>query len=88
MVNTYIDTSKQFFKDKCAEHNLKITPQRVIIYEELSKSKDHPSADAIYKRVRKTLPNIHKFLDNYFKLRKIAKTVDDLAEFFNQATSL
>ena len=48
---------KKFF-DKCAEEGLKITPQRSLIFDELSKAKDHPTADAIYKRVRKSLPNI------------------------------
>ena len=46
------------FYEKCAEHGLKITPQRKFIYEELVKAKDHPTADAIYKRVRKSLQNI------------------------------
>ena len=49
---------KKMFYDKCAENGLKITPQRSLIFDELSKAKDHPSADAIYKRVRKNLPNI------------------------------
>ncbi len=48
---------EQFYR-KCAEHGLKITPQRRLIYEELMRAKDHPTADAIYKRVRKKLPNI------------------------------
>ncbi|MDD5255062.1 MAG: transcriptional repressor [Candidatus Omnitrophica bacterium] len=51
-------SARELFKEKCAEHNLKVTPQRVTIYEELLKAKDHPSADAIYKRVRSFLPNI------------------------------
>lgn len=50
--------SKDAFYEKCAENDLKITPQRVLIYEELIKAKDHPSADVLYKRVRKSLPNI------------------------------
>lgn len=52
------DIKKDFFKEKCLKNSLKITPQRTIIYEELVKTKDHPSADVIYKRVRKLLPNI------------------------------
>ncbi|MBN3039943.1 MAG: transcriptional repressor [Candidatus Omnitrophica bacterium] len=48
----------QFFYDKCAEHGLKITPQRRVIYDELIKAKDHPTADALYKRTRKNLNNI------------------------------
>jgi len=46
------------FKDKCSEHGLKVTPQRTAIYEELWRSKEHPTADLIYRKVRKKLPNI------------------------------
>lgn len=46
------------FKKKCKENNLKITPQRIAVYKELLKSKDHPNADGIFKRVRKILPHI------------------------------
>lgn len=53
-----IETKKQFFYDKCVQSGLKITPQRAAIYDELLKAKDHPSADDLYKRVRKALPNI------------------------------
>jgi len=49
---------KKMFYDKCAEKGLKITPQRSLIFDELSKATDHPTADAIYKRVRKNLSNI------------------------------
>ncbi len=49
---------KKTFYNKCAEKELKITPQRSLIFDELSKATDHPTADAIYKRVRKTLSNI------------------------------
>lgn len=46
------------FREQCAEHGLKVTPQRTAIYEELYCSKEHPTADHIYKKVRKKLPNI------------------------------
>jgi Fur family peroxide stress response transcriptional regulator len=46
------------FRDKCAELGLKVTPQRTAIYEQLYRSKEHPTADAVYRRVRKKLPNI------------------------------
>jgi len=46
------------FKKVCRDNNLKITPQRTIIYEELIKSCDHPSVDALYKRVRDKLPDV------------------------------
>ena len=46
------------FKDKCEEHGLKITPQRTVIYDEISYSKEHPTANKIYEKVKKKLPNI------------------------------
>jgi Fur family peroxide stress response transcriptional regulator len=46
------------FYAKCAKHGLKITPQRELLYKELIKAKDHPSADALYKRAKKKLSNI------------------------------
>lgn len=49
---------RKMFYDKCADKRLKITPQRSLIFDELSKATDHPTADAIYKRVRKSLSNI------------------------------
>ncbi len=51
-------TALSQFRDKCAEHGLKVTPQRTAIYEELYRSREHPTADAVYKAVRKKLPNI------------------------------
>jgi Fur family peroxide stress response transcriptional regulator len=58
MIENNSDSSMDFFKKKCQEHNLKITPQRIAIYKELIKAKDHPSADMLYKRVRKVFPTI------------------------------
>jgi len=46
------------FYQRAKEHGLKITPQRTAIYQELLKAKDHPSADIIYKRLVKKIPNI------------------------------
>ncbi len=46
------------FRDRCKQHNLNMTPQRVAIYEELIKSKNHPDADDIFKRVRNIFPDI------------------------------
>ncbi len=51
-------TSMELFYQKCEEHSLKVTPQRVFIYQELLKATDHPSIDDIFKRVKVSLPNI------------------------------
>lgn len=58
MIENDIESSMRIFRDACEEHDLKITPQRTVIYKELLKAKDHPSADILYKRVRNNLPNI------------------------------
>jgi len=46
------------FYEKCSQHNLRMTPQRLEIFKVVLKAKDHPSADTLYKRVRKIFPNI------------------------------
>ena len=46
------------FKVMCRRMGLKVTPQRMAIYKTLIESKEHPSADMVYRRVRKTFPNI------------------------------
>ncbi|MFZ5905997.1 MAG: Fur family transcriptional regulator [Nitrospirota bacterium] len=46
------------FYRRAKEHGLKITPQRTAIYQELIKAKDHPSADTIFHRIVKKIPNI------------------------------
>jgi Fur family peroxide stress response transcriptional regulator len=57
-MNKSSDAKTRSFKEKCRSNALKITPQRMTIYEELLKAKDHPSADMLYNRVKNHLPNI------------------------------
>ena len=37
---------------------LKVTPQRMAVYKTLIESKEHPSAETVFQKVRKVLPNI------------------------------
>jgi Fur family peroxide stress response transcriptional regulator len=46
------------FRDKCRANELSITPQRVAIYTEMTKSKKHPSAEDVFEKVRKVFPDI------------------------------
>ena len=46
------------FRSKCREHGLRVTPQRVMIYEELLKSSDHPSPDQLYSRLKLIFPEL------------------------------
>ena len=46
------------FIKKCKQHKLKLTPQRLMLYRELVKSREHPSAEKLFKRAKKVFPNI------------------------------
>ncbi|MGM0599752.1 MAG: Fur family transcriptional regulator [Candidatus Rifleibacteriota bacterium] len=54
-------TIKEYVEDLnrvCRKNELRITPQRTEVYKTIVKSKDHPSAESILKKVRKKIPNI------------------------------
>ena len=46
------------FKERCRRAGLKVTPQRMAVLRTLIESKEHPSAEAVFRQVRKTFPNI------------------------------
>ena len=46
------------FQAKCRKAGLKITPQRMAVYKVLIESKQHPSAEVVFRKVREVLPNI------------------------------
>jgi Fur family peroxide stress response transcriptional regulator len=46
------------FRQKCRRAGLKITPQRTEVYTALIQTKEHPSAEAVFREIRKVLPNI------------------------------
>ncbi len=41
-----------------SDNGLKVTPQRVAVYEAISKMNNHPNADAIIEFIKKKYPNI------------------------------
>lgn len=58
MQKTDIERRVQCFIDACRQHQLKITPQRVAIYKALITSRQHPTADMMFRAVRADHPNI------------------------------
>jgi len=46
------------FEQTCRRIGLRATPQRLEVYRELARSGDHPSAEAIHRRVRERLPTM------------------------------
>ena len=63
---------------KCREHGLKATPQRLLIYNELAASNGHLSPEQLYYRVKKFKPSIslatvYKTLDVFYSVGLVAK---------------
>jgi Fur family peroxide stress response transcriptional regulator len=46
------------FQTRCRESGLRITPQRVAVYKALLNTTEHPSADVVFRKVRRVFPNI------------------------------
>jgi Fur family peroxide stress response transcriptional regulator len=58
------------FKEQCQANGIKLTPQRLLIYEELINSIEHPSAERIYNSLQQKFPTIsldtvHRTLDTF-----------------------
>jgi len=59
----------QSFTDVCRKQGLKTTHQRTEIYRELARTREHPDADTIYKRVRRRIPAIS--LDTVYRTLRL-----------------
>jgi Fur family peroxide stress response transcriptional regulator len=46
------------FLTRCREKGLKITPQRMAVYQALLETDEHPSAETVFRRVRRTFSSI------------------------------
>ena len=53
-----IDQKVRGFMDRCRESGRKVTSQRVTVYKELVRSKDHPSAEMLHRKIKRTSPSI------------------------------
>jgi Fur family transcriptional regulator, peroxide stress response regulator len=75
-------------RKRLEEKNLRITPQRLAVYEAVMFLKNHPSADMVSNHVRKVHPNIsvatvYKILDTLVEngLMRRVKTEDDVMRY-------
>ncbi|AQT69499.1 Oxidative stress genes repressor [Anaerohalosphaera lusitana] len=46
------------FEQLCRDKGLRLTPQRAAIYRILAGSKEHPSAESVWREVRKEMPRV------------------------------
>lgn len=76
------------FIDKLRERGLKVTPQRVIIYEAIVKLNNHPTAENVIEYIKSNHPNIsvgtvYKVLESLVEndLLKKVKTERDIMRY-------
>ena len=53
-----MDAKLAIFKAQCRQAGYKITPQRLAVYRVLAQSNEHPSAESVYRDVKKVIPEI------------------------------
>ena len=58
MSNVESDRTTDSFIARCHIHGLKVTPQRIAIYKALVETDEHPSAEALHRKVRKVFPRV------------------------------
>jgi Fur family peroxide stress response transcriptional regulator len=46
------------FQARCHQAGLKVTPQRMAVYKALVETTEHPSAEVVFRKVRRTFPSI------------------------------
>ena len=52
------DRSLEMLREQCRQAGIKVTHQRLEIFREISRAKDHPSAEILYERLKRRLPTI------------------------------
>jgi Fur family peroxide stress response transcriptional regulator len=55
-----MDNYLEYIRNRLVSKGLKVTPQRVLVFESLLRSKDHPTADEVTSYIRNTNPNISR----------------------------
>ena len=77
-----------FFREKLKEKGLKVTPQRVAIYDAIVSLKNHPTAENVIEYIKINHPNIsvgtvYKVLDSLVEneLLKKVKTEKDIMRY-------
>ncbi len=74
--------NNESFRNQLSEKGLKVTPQRVAIYEAVVMLKNHPTAENIIDYIKKNHPNIsvgtvYKVLDSLVENRLLKKVKNE-----------
>ena len=78
----------ELFRTVCRAHGVKVTHQRLEIFREIMAAGDHPSAEDVFRRVRKRIPTIsldtvYRTLNTFDRQGLIAKInfIEERARF-------
>jgi Fur family peroxide stress response transcriptional regulator len=66
------------FSAFCREHGLSVTAQRLAIFEALSASREHPSAEQLHRAVQRKLPSLS--LATVYKNLEALKSIGAVAD--------
>ena len=84
MTNNYYvgDLTMEYIREQLKQKGLKVTPQRIAIYEAVVKLKNHPTADYILDYIKKNHPNIsvgtvYKVLDSLVENQLLKKVKNE-----------
>jgi len=72
-----IDKKIRLFTDLCKKKGLRVTPQRIEIYKQLIITDEHPSAERLYEKVKKTFPSI-----SFDTVNRTLLTLNDIGAAF------
>lgn len=53
-----LDPKMEAFCQRCRQARRKVTPQRMAVYKALLETKEHPSAETVFRRIRWAFPSI------------------------------
>ena len=53
-----IEERLSLFKDACRRDGLRVTPQRLEIFQALARASDHPSAEQLHQRLQRRMPTL------------------------------
>lgn len=72
----------EFLREQLKQKGLKVTPQRMAIYEAVTKLKNHPTAENVIDYIKKNHPNIsvatvYKVLDSLVENQLLKKVKND-----------
>ena len=84
MTNNYYvgDLTMEYIREQLKQKGLKVTPQRIAIYEAVVKLKNHPTAEYILDYIKKNHPNIsvgtvYKVLDSLVENQLLKKVKNE-----------